>query len=390
MFLIDGPYVSDYLKDTIYRCQIRVIKTDQSVKYLDDIKTNYISENKAVDYLRDNPEELLYTNSENTLSWIYENLKEGVLANRILRVKDKVLFRDRMASLHPEYFYKGIAYTELATLSTASIPFPVILKPAVGFFSLGVYKVTDANHWDRVVSHLSESISSITGLYPKGVLDNTNFIIEDVIPGEEFAVDCYYNDEGEVVIFNMMQHLFASGSDVSDRVYITSGDLMLQYLAPVKAYLDKLGSILELNNFPAHIELRVDSGGSMNAIEVNPLRFGGWCSTPDMAQYAWGVNIYEQLITRSTPDWESILKLQNGKVHALAVLDNSTGVHGEEIKSFNYEDLLKKISSPLELRKTNYNRYPLFGFLMCEVPENDLSELYWLLKSDLREFIELK
>jgi hypothetical protein len=90
------------------------------------------------------------------------------------------------------------------------------------------------------------------------------------------------------------------------------------------------------------------------------------------------------------PDWSKIISQRGGKVYALVVLNNSTGVSGSQIKSFNYDQLLRKIDTPFELRQTDFGQFPVFGFLMCAVPEDDLSVLYELLHSDLSEYIKLK
>lgn len=39
-----------------------------------------------------------------------------------------------------------------------------------------------------------------------------------------------FNRDGKPVILNMMKHIFASGKDVNDRVYITSKEIVEQYL----------------------------------------------------------------------------------------------------------------------------------------------------------------
>lgn len=60
---------------------------------------------------------------------------------------------------------------------------------------------------------------------------------------------------------------------------------------------------MNLKNFPAHIEIRIDKNGNINPIEVNPLRFGGWCTTGDISWYAYGFNSYEYFLKGKKPDW---------------------------------------------------------------------------------------
>jgi len=386
MFLIDEPFVSDYLKTSFQKYQIPVIQTAYAEKTLRGYEINFIAEDDAVQAYKRGKENQFYTNSENALNWIFKKFPESELAATVAKVKDKVRFREVLAAIHPDYYFRGCEASALREIEAASLPYPVILKPSVGFFSLGVQRIDDQNQWLKTMTTLDEMTQSYVGIYPKGVLDSSIFVLEAVIPGEEFAVDCYFDGQGQVVVLNMMKHLFASGVDVNDRVYMTSSAIMEQYLTPVQDYLNKLGSLFHLKNFQAHIEIRIDCD-EIAAIEINPLRFGGWCSTADLAQYAWGMNIYAALINEFKPDWIKLINRDPDKVTALIVLNNSTGVPGKEIDSFDYEALLGMFEEPLELRKTDFRQFPLFGFLMCRVPSGDMQELENLLHSDLRAFI---
>ncbi len=390
MFLIDGPFVSKYLKQTLASLHFQVVNTPEAQHHLKGYTVNFTEEKTAVSLLKEQTQEMLYTNSENALSWLYSNLPESNLAKSVLAVKDKACFRDKLAPLHPDFYYQSHSYSDLTLLDPKYIPFPIILKPSVGFFSLGVHQIENTQDWQKTIATLDQTVEQSNGLYPSGVLDNSIFILEEIIPGSEFAVDCYYDSEGQVVIFNIMQHLFASPNDVNDRVYITSASIIKSYLEPIQFYLNKLGTLFQLSTFPAHIELRIDSAGAINAIEINPLRFGGWCSTPDMSHYAWGINVYDLVSKQLKPDWNLMLTSISNRVYALIVLDNSTGHPGSQIKQFNYEALWQKFSHPLELRKTDFTKHPLFGFLMCQVAEGQLDELYNILHSDLNEFISLE
>jgi len=387
MFLIDAPYVSNYLKRSLAAFDIPVVKTAYAEKALQEYEVTFITEAEAVKVYQQDPQAQFYTNSENALDWILEHLPGHGLAQKVGNVKDKLRFREMLVDLHPDYFYRGYPPSELSRLDPKELPFPVILKPSVGFFSLGVQRINSENEWATALKNLDGLSKSYAGIYPSGVLDNSMFVVEAVIPGVEFAVDCYFDEAGQVVILNMMKHLFASGEDVNDRVYVTSASIMEEYLAPVKDYLNQLGSCFELMNFQAHIEIRIDQD-EIVAIEINPLRFGGWCSTADLAQYAWNLNLYEAVTTGYRPDWNQRIKHDPDGVYALVVLNNSTGVSGAEINSFDYDALLASVQEPLELRKTDYGKFPLFGFLMCRVAEGDLSELEKLLHSDLREFLQ--
>ena len=74
----------------------------------------------------------------------------------------------------------------------------------------------------------------------------------------------------------------------------------------------------------------------------------------------------------------------------MIVLDNSTGVDGDDIISFDYEKLSSTFKNVLELRVIDYKQYPVFGFLFVETREDSFQELSQVLHSDLSEFIATK
>jgi len=386
MILIDGPYVSEFLKETLYRNQFPVVRTLVAGRFLDSSRTNFIKASQARQLLKDDSETALYTNSENALEWLYENIGESKRVQSARLVKDKIAFRETLKGLHSDYLFAGHDQDSLKKINPTELQFPLILKPSVGFFSLGVQRIEDARGWSLAISDLDSMISKSNGLYPDGVLNNQHFVLEAVIPGDEFAVDCYFDHQGQPVVLNLMQHLFASEAHMNDRVYYTSGEVITKHLKTVTDYLEKLGPLFQLVNFSAHIELRIHKGEA-HAIEINPLRFGGWCSTADTAFHAWGMNIYELLMAGERPDWKHLVQ-EHKDIYALLVLDNSSGVAGTGIKTFDYDRLMSQVAHPLELRKTNFRQFPLFGFLMCRISSGSLNDLDGLLHSDLREFVK--
>jgi ATP-grasp domain len=278
----------------------------------------------------------------------------------------------------------------LENLDFNEFPLPFIIKPNVGFFSMGVYMITNLIDWENSVKSIKKENEQIKNLYPAEVLNTSTFIIEQCIEGDEYAVDAYFNEKGEPVILSILHHTFSSDSDVSDRVYTTSKKIIENNIEEFTDFLDKIGKLSSVKNFPVHLELRRDSDGIIIPIEVNPMRFGGWCTTADITFQAYGFNPYLYYYTQKKPDWDKILKNKEGKLFSIVVLDNSTGVDAKNILSFNYDKLLEIFETPMELRKLDFNRYPVFGFLFTETREDNFNGLKKILDSDLSEFITIK
>ena len=119
------------------------------------------------------------------------------------------------------------------------------------------------------------------------------------------------------------------------------------------------------------------------------MRFGGWCTTADLASLAYGFNPYLYYYQQQAPDWEELLKNKEGQLYSIIILDNATGIDPETIHSFNYDKLLEDFEKPLELRKFDFREYPIFGFLFAETNAEKCEELDRILLSDLKEYITL-
>ncbi len=390
MFFVDKPYVSDFFKMTVRDNAIPVVGTDIAKKLNLYSRTKIISEDRAIKMARESDNPTIYTTSENSIGWISKNLAFSNLPEKIELFKDKLKFRELTKSIFPNFYFTSVCAEDLKQIQFSELPVPFIIKPAVGFMSMGVYKVSNFEEWTNTIDSIIAERDQIKDLYPAEVLDTSLFIIEQCINGDEFAVDLYYNSIGEPVILNILNHTFSSDTDVNDRVYISSKKIIESNLEEFTEFAAKIGNLARVKNFPVHIELRRDNDGTLLPVEVNPMRFGGWCSTPDISFLAYGFNPYLYYYSQKKPNWPEVLKGKEGKLFCVIVLNNSTGVDVDEITSFNYEKLLSKFEKPIELRKIDFQKYPVFGFLFTETRENNLSELKNILNSDLNEFISTK
>ncbi|MCD4764547.1 MAG: ATP-grasp domain-containing protein, partial [Desulfobacterales bacterium] len=386
----DKPYVSDFFKMTVRDNAIPVVGTDIAKKLGLYSGTKVISEDRAIEMARELDNLTIYTTSENSIGWISKHLAFINLPKKIALFKDKLKFRELIKSIFPNFYFKKVRVEDLKKVQFNEMPLPFIIKPTVGFMSMGVYKVSNLEEWTNTIDSIIAEIDQIKDLYPAEVLDTSSFIIEQCINGEEFAVDAYYNSIGEPVILSILKHTFSSETDVSDRVYISSKEIIESNLEEFTDFVGKIGNLAGVKNFPVHIELRRDNDGALLPIEVNPMRFGGWCTTADISFLAYGFNPYLYYYSQKKPNWSEVLKGKEGKLFSIIVLDNSTGIDVNEITSFNYEKLLSNFEKPIELRKIDYKKYPVFGFLFAETREDNFIELKNILDSDLNEFISTK
>lgn len=389
MFFADKPYVSDFFKQTVRDHQIPVVGTEVAETLGFYEGTKIISERDAIELARSTRDLRIYTTSENAIGWLAQHLSFGDLPGKIDLFKDKVKFRELTRPLFPDFKFREIRLNELESADISDFPLPFIVKPSVGFFSMGVYKVVHRDDWSAVVDSILADAEKSRGAYPLQVLDTSSFILEQNIAGEEYAFDAYFNAEGEAVVLGIFKHVFASETDVSDRVYTTSKEIIEDNLEDFTRFAGAIGELAGLRNFPVHVEVRRENGVLL-PIEVNPMRFGGWCTTADLAYKAFGFNPYLCYFHQQKPDWDRALAGRDGRWFSLVVLDNSTGVHADKIAAFDFDTLLARFETPLELRKIDFREHAVFGFLFTETSAERFSELKEILHSDLSEFITRK
>ena len=386
MIFIDKPYVSDFLKETSKKHNLPIVDTPAAREF--GAGENTISEADAIEHLRENPDTRIYTTSENAIGWIAENLAFTSLPEKIEVFKNKAKFRELMRPMLPDFYFQEVPFNELDMLDINTIPLPFVIKPNVGFFSLGVHKVNSSTDWDAVKATIKAEVNERDETYPDEVLNTNSFIIEEIIEGEEFAFDAYFDENGSAIILSIYHHIFSSADDVGDRMYCTSAEIIRENLNDFSNWLGEIGNLVDMRNFPVHVEVR-RTEKDIVPIEVNPLRFGGWCTTADLAAAAYGFNPYVYYLENKHPNWDEILSTRAGKTYSMVILDNVTGHKNAEIASFNYDALLKRLEKPLELRKLDHKEYPIFGFLFMETSAENAKELDWMLKTDFREYIKI-
>ncbi len=389
MFILEDPYVSDLLAATVAELGLPVLDTPMARRRLTGPAADLILDAETFSSAASAPGARVYSNSENAIGWIAEHLGGTDLPRMIEAFKDKVAFRELVADLYPDYRFFGLRLDELRDFDPTRVRAPFIVKPAVGFFSMGVHVVGSAEEWPAAVDRIEREVEQFAAIYPEQVLGLDRFVVEEVIEGEEFAVDAYFDADGTPVLVDVYAHLFASASDVSDRVYYTNAETVERLGAPAMEFLAEVGRRAGVSDFPVHAELRIDAAGNVAPIEVNPMRFGGWCAT-DMAHFAYGVNPYRCYLLGERPDWERIAQETAGRTTALIVSDLPGTVDLAAIESVDYEAFSARFSRVIELRPTEFNRYPVFAFTFVEVPSDDLSELHAVLGEDLTVHLRMR
>lgn len=384
MFIFTEPFISGIAEDFILTADgDRIIEDSFITDRFSDISSGFITKKDAVERILARDGRWLYSNSENALVWLDEILPADHRLRKCIELfKNKLLFRQTYEGEFGGIRFREIRFEDLADYKFADFGTAFILKPTVGFLSAGVYRIDSQSSLDLAVKKLTQEMERFKTIFPASVLNSSSFIAEEIIQGREFAIDAFYSECTEPVILNIFEHKFRDSDDMSDRLYITSAEIIRNWLEPFKKFLSRLSEKTDLKGFVLHAEVRVDEDGVVKPIEINPLRFAGWCST-DLCYWAYGINPYHCFAQRAEPDWDTILAADKGKIHGMSVLSNEKTAG---VKNFDYKGLAGKFADLKELREINYKKYPLFGFAFF-TEEKDNTEFFdWLLSTDFTEF----
>ena len=389
MIIAEKPYISDFLIDSVEKLQIPILKTEELEKKLainkNNRKLNIVDDISAVRFCSQSDNFMLYTNSESSFDWISKNLSSFDVVENINLFKNKVEFRELIKTVYPEFFYKKLSYEELFNVDISSFPEKFVIKPNVGFLSLGVHTVKNKSEWQTTLDKIKSEIHLLDTEYSDVVVNSSDFIVEELISGKEYAVDVYFNKIGKPVILNIFEHPFLDEDDVSDRIYITSSSIIKDNYEQINQLLISIGKEANLKNFPMHIELRRNLKGFI-PIEVNPMRFAGWCTT-DVAKYAYDINVYEYYFKQKEPDWDYIFNKNDQYFYYFSMAEVPSNIDKKKIKSFNYELFCRNYSNILEFRKVDFSCNPVFAVIFGKTDK--YSEISNILKLKTCDYVEL-
>ncbi|WP_100403674.1 ATP-grasp domain-containing protein [Bacillus sp. FJAT-42315] len=385
MIILDKPYVSHLLSSSIKDLQIPVIKVnDVEIPNEDEL---FLTEKELFLQEFSSSETPILFNSENGLFMLNEYLPDHQLTSLAATLKNKAEFRRTLTTHFPEFFFRELSFAELDTLDINTLPFPIIIKPVVGYSSIGVYRIDQKEDFIDSINKLKQDMSMAGSAYPKEVIDSQTLIIEELIEGDEYAVDVYYTEEGKPVVLNLFKRMFSHEKDMSDRIYFTSKQVLKEALRKVEIFLENIGPIFGLQSAPIHIEVRMNSQGIIVPIEANPLRFAG-IGTTELGVHAYGVNVYEYYFKQLAPDWESIMNEMDDSIYSFCCAEVDPSIDCKAIGAVDHEAFKSNFEEILEYRPMAFNEYSTFAVVFHKAP--DFEENKRILQLDLNDFLTMR
>lgn len=382
MLILEKPFVSD----TLVRCAIEnglpVLRNEMSESLV--AKGHKLSLYNDSDFVAEyNKRGRLYSMSENGLGWINANIRNQEFLDKITLLKDKAVFRKICASLYPDFFFCEKEVRDLGKIDVETLRFPLVLKPSVGFLSIGVYVVRDAEEWRKAVADIERTFSSASRQFPEFVVGSSRFLIEEYIKGEEFAVDAYFDAESKPFILNIYDHKFANEADTSDRLYCSSRALYDEYEQTFMQFLVSINEKVGLRNFPIHIEFRYD-GKKAVPIEINPLRFAGFCLN-ELQTHISGVHPIISYFNNLHINKEEMWKGKEKDTYSFLLLERPAGYGNDMI--FNEKKFRDEFMDVLELRPINDSNVSAAASAFIRTDKAHEAEFERILTLDMRDFM---
>lgn len=377
LILLDTAYVSPLLAETLIEKKVKVLDIQQR------LILNH--ESQAEQDLKKvfQQEDLIIMNSEEAVQILNEYYAESHVTKTANLFKNKFAFRKRLAESYPNFFFLETTSGELGQLDLSSLPYPIIFKPTVGYSSVGVYRVENAQEFQNIIETMEQWSENDS----EDVLGSESFIIESYIEGQEFAIDLFFDEKNDPVVLNLFARMFKDEKDMSDRIYYTSKQVLQNYLAPITEYLQGLGEIFNLRKMPLHVELRMDDEGKIVPIEVNPLRFAG-AGTTELGSFAYGVNSYDYFFEQKKPDWADLINAMDNKIYSFTCAEFEGEIKVDVELVIHHELLQQQFHHILEYRHIPHGQGATFAVIFFS--SESLAQNDHILSLNFMDYVEKK
>ena len=208
-------------------------------------------------------------------------------------------------------------------------------------------------------------------------------MVESYLEGTEFAVDAFFDENGEAVVLDVLRHEFANAADTSDRCYITGASVIREYAPAFASWLTEVNGYVGAKNFPVHVEARMRDG-EITPIEFNPLRFAGICGT-EVAYHAYGFHTYDYYLRDIKPSWNELLSGKEGKLNCMGYLPAPEELAAGKC-GFDYDGFLSHFEGLQAFYRFDPQQTGALGFIFLETEEDDETERAFLREADLAQF----
>lgn len=323
-------------------------------------------------------EDKICITSEASLDIVKNELTDSAKKRAIDYLKDKHKFREILREIYPEYQFRKIKFEEIEHLTIYK---KTVLKPLKGCFGTAVKIIDEHTDVKQIAQQVKQEVSKNASVLSESVLSHDDFILEDYIAGDEYAIDMFFDENGEPNIVNIYYHPMPEIDSYLHMIYYTSKAVFDKIYDHAITFFKKLNNILQVKNMVLHSEFKFNE--TLFPIEINAMRYGGM-GLGNLVYHAVGVNPYAHFINGVSPDWKTIWEKNDESIFAFFIAYNGTNVniHTQEP---DIEKLKNQFTEILCEQIFDYKTQLAFGiFCIKESSEN----IQQLLKIDFNDYFK--
>lgn len=326
----------------------------------------------------------VYVSSETSLSIVMQRMDNPACLEGINKLKDKYLFRETLRELYPEFYF---AKCKLDELSQLDIPVKkIVIKPLKGFFGTGVRVADKSTNLDVLKEEIRSEVSENSRFFPGSILTKDDYVLEEFIDGQEYAVDIFYDEHGKTVITNIYHHPVPANPAYAHLMYYSNMELFDKYLEVFTRFFNELRATLNLRNFPIHAEFKL-SGTEFIPIEFNPMRYGGF-GLVDLTFNSYGYHPIAAYFNNHPPDWEKIWINRQKFSYAfiLAYNGKDTNLNTQMPNHKRFKQFLQKKVELIDYVELDFRKNPVFA--IAYIRSNNYENLNKLLRIEFGDYFE--
>ncbi|MDD3236211.1 MAG: ATP-grasp domain-containing protein [Candidatus Cloacimonetes bacterium] len=336
--------------------------------------------------LRFSETDKVYVPSETSLSTVMQHMDNPSCVAGINKLKDKYLCREALRSLYPDFYF---AKCKLDEISQADIlERKIVIKPLKGFFGTGVRFADSSTNLDALKAEIRKEVTENSRFFPESILTKDEYIIEEFIEGEEYAVDMFYDELGKAVITNIYHHPVSEIPDYAHLMYYSNKELFDNYLETFIRFFNEFGASLKLRNFPIHAEFKL-RGTEFVPIEFNPMRYGGF-GLADLTFNSYGYQPIAAYFNNQAPNWEAIWISRQTYSYAFILAYNGKGIdlnsHAPEHERFR--KYLKQYAELMDYVKLDFRKNPVFA--IAYIRSDDYTQMLQLLSTEFADYFAVQ
>lgn len=318
--------------------------------------------------------------SEAVIVDLLKHMQDEPRSRAIEILKDKLQFREILKTIFPDFYFHALKAYEIPQLNITE---KCILKPAKGCFGTAVKIIDSRSDLNEVYQQIQAELNHNGAVFSDTVLSRNDFLLEKYISGEEYAVDMFYDKNGDPQIVNIYHHPIPPNPAYLHMIYYTGKEVFNTIYKQAKDFFGRLNNELNTSNLPIHAEFRLCEG-ILTPVELNPMRFGGM-GLGSLIYHALGINPYECYLLDQEPDWEKVWsEVPDQDVFAYFIAYNGRTVN-RETHAPDWEKLKSKFTRVLLQQPFDYRTQLAFGIACLQEPKDRIAEL---LKIEFDDFFK--